>query len=92
MELTKEIVLKHTVDAMLDDDAEFMPDYSGRGMYGETTPAITSDDSQGEVNLQIMYAVADLIDEPMTPTQFLNYAKRFRLKRKDNRGLGYVYY
>lgn len=45
MELTKERVLKHTVDAML-DDADFMPTYSGRGMYGETTTAITSDDSQ----------------------------------------------
>ena len=91
MELTKDKVLKHTVDAML-DGAEFIPDYSGCGMYGETTQAITSDDSQVEVNLQIMYAVADLIDEEMTPTQFLNYAKKFQLKHKDNKGLGYVYY
>lgn len=58
-------------------DAELYEDYSGRGMYGNTTTGVTTD-----ARPQSMEAMEEAMEEAEIDPSF----------RKDNMGLDYIYY
>lgn len=91
--MTKEEVLKHAINAGFIEGHYY--DYSGRGMYGETTPAVITDEILLSTNLGILNAIADLGDQKvneMSHRDFLRYAKPFLLRRSDSMGLSFIYY
>ena len=91
--MTKEEVIKHAIDAGFVEGR--YSNYSGRCMYGDTTPAITTDESLLSTNLGLLEALADLNEQEvseMSHREFLKYARPFLLRRSDSMGLSYVYY
>ena len=91
--MTKEEVLKHAINAGFIEGCYY--DYSGRGMYEETTPAIITDESLFSTNLGILNAIADLGEQKvneMSHRDFLRYAKPFLLRRSHFMGLSFIYY
>lgn len=68
----------------LDVEAEILPDYSGRGMYGRTCIAITSDTS-GRAQMALAFAAGQLADEAGIDFDDLP-------TRTDSMGLGVVIY
>lgn len=65
-------------------DAEFMDDYSGRGMYGKTTCAITTD-TRDPAEIASAWAWACRANPDLNPNAISGL-------RWDNMGLGYVWY
>ena len=91
--MTKEEVLKHAINAGFIEG--HYCDYSGRGMYGKTTPAIITDEVPLSTNLGILNAIADLGEQKvneMSHRDFLRYANQFLLRRSASMGLSFVYY
>ena len=66
-----------------DFDLNILPDYSGRGMYGNTCVAITGRGSQGSV----FTAIGRLIERSELPVHADEW-----FQRQDNMGLGWVIY
>lgn len=67
-------------------ESSFREDYSGRGMYGQTTPAIVSDASGGVVTEAILEVAVEGYDMSFAE------AKQLTFKNSDNMGLDMVYY
>jgi hypothetical protein len=87
----REIFFEHGV---IEDENEFRTDYSGRGMYGDTCLAITTNGSAGlETGLMMAMAIAEYnVDnedredfEPILIDWFFD-------GRTDSMGLGMVHY
>lgn len=80
-------------------DTSFREDYSGRGMYGASTPAIVSGADLTEVNKAIRRAAADLFDclpeedtAGMSTSDIMEECAKYELRRSDNMGRDYIYY
>ena len=61
-ELTKTELYVRTAERLqaLGEDARFLPSYSGRGMYGATTPALKTEGSVVAVGWELAQACAEL--------------------------------
>lgn len=69
-------------------DADMMSDYSGRGMYGSTTPAIVSNASGPMVG----WAVTVAVDRKFSGEKTFEDVLYLIPTRSDNMGLDMVYY
>lgn len=80
--MTKEEIYEEAALILLDNfraDADYMPEYSGRGMYGKSTPAITTEAAGPYVGLAIALAVEELGGS-------INEAEKFIPRRSDSMG------
>ena len=69
-------------------EADYRPDYSGRAMYGDTTPAIVTDAPSAKVGWAVCIAVRNEHNEQ----DAIDLAERIVPHRSDNMGLSMVYY
>lgn len=67
------------------DEAQLREDYSGRGMYGRTCPAIVTSIPLWQVNLVICQTVLEYLDSD-TYMDMAELAQYFVLKNQDNMG------
>ena len=70
------------------EDAEFRPDYSGRGMYGSTCPAIVTGMPAVKVGILFMVGYQDVVGMDSDPGNAMFDAPT----RSDSMGLDTVYY
>ena len=70
-------------------ESDFREDYSGRGMYGKSVPAIVSDAPGTMVSWSIIIALIEHGDDvDNIDARSLDYIP----KRQDSMGLSYVFY
>lgn len=80
------------------DTADFYPEYSGRAMYGSTTPGIVTGADQATVGHYITTVVLQFLleeGELSTPSDIVDameYVKQFLPTRSDSMGLDAIYY
>lgn len=100
VELDKVEVLTLAVESLNcnGNEASIEEEYSGRCMYGDTTPAIIADCDLSEVNRHIRIATAELLDSNEHPKEELSFSEiadmlsKYELRKRDNMGRDYVYY
>lgn len=84
-------IFEKTVELLNEDGSDIaavIPDYSGRGMYGETTPAINTfnqEVSAIEIGVYMAVAMEELGYGPLEEVDIIP-------QHVDNLGLGMVYY
>jgi hypothetical protein len=75
----------HKLQQVLEDAGIQTRSYSGRGMYGDTCLAATTDVGPGEI-------MAALVDAELTDDERNEVAQAVRSTRTDSMGRGIVYY
>lgn len=74
-----------------DYDSHVRPDYSGRGMYGSTTPAIVSDAPEALIGWAIAAAMIDAHDDDYSVSA-IEDAKQLIPMRSDSMGRSSIVY
>lgn len=84
----KKLIWEQAVEILQNDGAEasIMYDYSGRGMYGDTTLAIDTNASGPQVGMAIAMAAHEHLDN------WQQVSRGLIPVRQDSMGRGHVYY
>lgn len=98
--LDKIDVITAAVRLLQDDgyEAELCADYSGRGMYGDTTAGIVTDTDIGRVNQYVRLATLECLEQKDDQTEHVSHrdmlvkCSKYELRRSDNMGRDYIYY
>lgn len=75
---------------LIEDAGYEVRSYSGRGMYGKTCLAFSTDDRLGDVVASILDAIAAYTE--MDRELALDLASDFRSMKSDSMGLGRIFY
>ncbi len=82
---------KELADLLTEDMGEIRDDYSGRGMYGTQTYAV-SFDSESDFRTSALSAAFALGEQAETDDDVYDHLEALKLLRMDSMGLGIVVY